>query len=465
MCASHVPRKLSRVNALDLLYIPIAIVTAPLWAGKKRHGWSERFGKIKKLPVTPAGVSRVLLHAVSVGEVSALRALVPMLAEQVEVVVSATTDTGLARARELFGAMKAERDSGGHVIRHAVHVVRYPLDFSWCVKRMLDAVHPDVVGLVELEVWPNFVRACQRRGVPIAVINGRLSSRSFKGYQRAKVLLRPTFARLSAVAAQDETYAERFRAMGVPSNLVCVTGSMKWDATKIEDEVAGAQDLAREMGFSGALRAGLPLVVGGSTAEALDEAEEALIVRAAQAAAKKIGTDVLVLCAPRKPERFNVAAAAMPGCVRRSLRPKGFQLQDGKDHERSTPNGGLFLLDTIGELRKAYALADVVVIGRSFGRLYGSDPIEPIALGKATVIGPEYDDFSGNVAALHAMGGIEVVAGADIESELMATLARLLADAQGRRAMGEQGRACIRQQQGATRRHVEMLVALAKCPT
>ena len=432
------------MNALDLFYIPLALVTAPLWAGKKRHGWAERFGKIEALPPRAKGVKRVMLHAVSVGEVSALRALVPMLARECEVVVSATTDTGLARARELFGAMREPSHDAAEP-RHAVYVVRYPLDFSWSVRRVLDAVMPDAVALVELEVWPNFVRACINRKIPIAVINGRLSPRSFKGYRRARVLLRPTFARLTRVAAQDEHYAARFEAMGVARDRIEIAGSMKWDAARIEDQVAGADELARELGVDRAV----PVVVAGSTAEAVGEPEEALIVRAARAAAERAGTRVQVLCAPRKPDRFDQAAAAMPGCVRRT-QSKG---------DRATASSDLFLLDTIGELRKAYALADVVVMGRSFGTLYGSDPIEPAALGKPTLIGPRFGDFEQIVRAFSREGGVEVVAD---EAELANSLTRLLLDPAARREMADRARRCIREHQGATSRHARLILSLAQ---
>lgn len=431
------------MNALDLLYIPLAIVTAPIWAGKKRHGWGERFGKIEALPARVPGVKRVMLHAVSVGEVAALRALVPMLAKECEVVVSATTDTGLKRAGELFGSMRQPEPG-----RHAVYVVRYPLDFSWSVRRVLDAVRPDAVALVELEVWPNFVKACAKRAIPIAVINGRLSARSFKGYRRARMLLRPTFARLVRVAAQDPHYAARFEAMGVARDRIEIAGSMKWDAAKIEDQVAGAEELAREMGIDRSVA----LVVAGSTAEARSgsggEAEEALIARAAHTAAERAGVRVQVLCAPRKPERFDEAATAMPGCVRRT---RGTE-------DRAKAASGLFLLDTIGELRKAYALADVVVMGRSFGTLYGSDPIEPAALGKPTLIGPRFGDFEQIVMAFARDGGVEVVAD---EAELAASIERLLRDERTRREMAERARGCIRGHQGATARHAAMILRLA----
>lgn len=406
------------MNALDLTYALGAAVLAPVWARKARGGWKERLGGVAALPEPAVERPRLLIHAVSVGEVNAIRQLVPMLRERgVEVVVSVGTDTGIARAAAVFGA------SG-------TAVVRYPLDFSRSVARFLDAVRPQAVGLVELEVWPNFIAECARRQIPVGVVNGRLSERSFAGYRRIRAVMGPSFARLAFAAVQDEAYAERFRAMGVPAERVRVADTMKWDSAQIADEVAGSDALAEALGID-RMR---PLVVAGSTGPG----EEALLHRACPAG-------VQLLCAPRKPERFEEAARDLPRCVRRSER-------------RAVAGGDRFLLDTIGELRCAYALADVVVMGRSFGRLFGSDPIEPVGLGKATVIGPSYKDFTTVVHALASAGGL-AVAGPE---ELPGLLAELLADRARRVRMAAAGRACIRERMGATARHAEMLGGLVR---
>lgn len=411
---------LTAVNLLDLLYIPVGIATAPLWMRKRRAGWSERFGHVSGMfdesaiePDRP----RVLLHAVSVGEINALRALVPILADSVHVFVSATTDTGLARAGSLYGQM-------GHV-----SVVRYPLDCSWMVSRFLDLTRPDVVGLVELEVWPNFIKACAKRGIPIGLINGRLSARSFRGYRKIRFLLRPTFDRLAFACVQDADYAERIRAMGVPDDRIEITGSMKWDSLDAGERGEPSPDamkIAAELGVD----LGRPVVVGGSTAEG----EEALIDRA-------VGDAAQVIVAPRKVERFDEAAAAMPGCVRRSTG----QTRGGASR---------FLLDTIGELSAVYELGDVVVMGRSFGDLFGSDPIEPAALGKPVLIGPRHSDFSVAVGLLREAGGLRVVE----REELGESVRSLLADREARSRMGDAGRRCVLAQQGASGRHARVLL-------
>ncbi|MBL9031757.1 MAG: glycosyltransferase [Phycisphaerae bacterium] len=418
------------MNALDLVYLPLALVTAPWWGRKTRRDWPERFGNVE--PVPARARPRILLHAVSVGETNALRHLVPALAERAHVIVSVGTDTGIRRARELYAGI--------------ADVVRYPLDFSWAVRRFLDATRPDVVGLVELEVWPNFVAACRQRGIPVAVVNGRLSPRSFRGYRRLRAFFRYSFGSLAVVAAQDEDYAARFRAMGVAPERVRVTGSMKWDAARIEDDVAGADALAREMGIVRGPGAP-PIVVAGSTGPG----EEALLAQACAKVEQRIGP-VQLVCAPRKPERFDEAAASLGACVRRS------QTKASVASTSTAAESRRFLLDTIGELRQAYSLADVVVVGRSFGGLFGSDPIEPITLGKATIIGPAVSDFATIVADFERAGGLVRAT----RETLADTIARLLADPRERAALASAGRACIRERQGASRTHAEVLLSLAR---
>lgn len=416
-----------RMNWLDPLYMIAAAATAPWWARKERHGWAERFGKIDPVPDRGIG-PRLLIHAVSVGEVNALRELVPLLTPHVQLIVSVGTDTGIKRARELFAS--------------SCDVVRYPVDASWAVKRFLDRVRPAAVGLVELELWPNFVAECNRRHVPVGVINGRLSERSFKGYRKLRWFMKRTFASLRFAAVQDEDYAERFRAMGVPPDRCKVTGNMKGDAARIADAVPGSEELARQLGIQRSPGAP-PLVVAGSTGPG----EEELLRIAVESLKTELGP-IQLLCAPRKPERYDEAAAAMSGggrnAVRRSRKIPG------------EPGATRFLLDSMGELRQAYALADVVVIGRSFGDLYGSDPLEPIALGKPTMIGPAIADFRTTVEQLERGGGILRTT----RERLAGDLKRLLADADASRSLAGNGRECIRRMQGASQRHAKLLLEM-----
>ena len=446
----------------DVAYCVAAIFTSPLWlwwlfgTSQQRTDWRARFGFGAQLPPvrtkpsihTSAGNTpqsshtnvqrgRILVHAVSMGEVNAARLLVERLSKHCEVVLSATTDTGFARALAVAPA--------------GVSVVRYPLDINMAVERFLNRVQPDLVALIELEAWPNFIRACSSRNIPIAVVNGRISDRGFKRYKLARWFLKPLFKRFLFVSAQTQLYADRFVFMGVPTERVHVGGTMKWDSAPVapalavntatgapsaidqathaaqqralEDAQQLANDLARELGIDRAR----PLVVAGSTADG----EEALLHAC-------VPEGVQLLCAPRKPARFDAAAIDLPGCVRRTHRPIGSgEGQRGSDR---------FLLDTMGELKKAYALATVVVVGRSFGDLHGSDMMEPVALGKATIIGPRYGDFADTAQKLLDAGGLVCVT----REALPRVLQELIADAAARERMIDAAMGVIRREQGAT---------------
>lgn len=362
-----------------------------------------------------------MIHAVSVGEVSALRSLVPLLVDEVEVVLSVGTDTGIAQAHALFA--------------QTCTVVRYPLDFSRCVNRFLDAIDPDAVALVELEVWPNFIKAARKRDISVTVINGRLSENSFRGYRRLRLFLRKTFASLSLVCAQDETYRRRFIEMGVATERCIGTGSMKWDAVDLARAANGPSEQAVRIASTLGIDRTKLLVVAGSTAEG----EEALMHGACP-------VDVQLVCAPRRPERFDEAASALPGCVRRSLPGSG------------NPTNGRFLLDTIGELGAVYQLADLVVIGRTFAPLGGSDPTEPIALGKPVIIGPCVEHFASIVETLEAS---DAVIRTD-EIGLTGVMQRLIENPGERSALAARGLACVRHEQGASARHAALLIEAAK---
>jgi 3-deoxy-D-manno-octulosonic-acid transferase len=434
----------------DADYFVAARFTSPLWlswlfrSGQQRTDWRARFGfgdllpRVRAEPEDDAQSSskanikrgRILVHAVSMGEVNAARLLVERLCQHCEVVLSATTDTGFARALAVAPA--------------GVSVVRYPLDMNMAVERFLNRVQPDLVALVELEAWPNFIRACTSRGIPIAVVNGRISDRGFKRYKLARWFLKPLFKRFRFVSAQTQIYADRFVHMGVPADRVHVGGTMKWDAAHVapiatnhaaqqralEDAQQLANDLARELGIDTAR----PLVVAGSTAEGEEKLLHACVPEGVQ-----------LLCAPRKPARFNDAANDLPDCVRRTKRPIG-----SGDGQRGSDR---FLLDTMGELKKAYALATVVVVGRSFGDLHGSDMMEPVALGKATIIGPRYGDFADTAQKLLDAGGMLCVT----REALPRVLQELIVDAAARQRLVDAALGVIRREQGATMRN-EMLL-------
>lgn len=411
----------------DLLYLLVAVVGSPILAwrlgrsGKWRTDWPARFGRA---PVLSEGPRTLLLHGVSLGEINATRSLVAALQEAdpaLRIVISATTDSGFARARSLYGD------------RHPV--VRFPLDVTPAVRRFLDAVAPDAVALMELELWPTFTLECRRRGIPVAVVNGRLSAGSFRGYRRIRPLVQRMFRDVALAAVQTPEYGARFQELGTPAHRIRVVENLKWEAASLESPElrAAAERLAKALGID----PGRPLVVAGSTAAG----EEAMVLEG-------LPEEVQVLLAPRRPERFDEVAAAFPGAVRRTLHPDG-------TGRAPSPSTRVFLLDTLGELRNAYALADVVVVGRSFvGGMGGSDPIEAAALGKGVVTGPDHGNFADVVAAFLEEDAILVA------PHPGRAVAALLADPERVHAMGRRARAVVVGRQGVARRTVEALLPL-----
>ena len=392
---------------LALPFLLLFAIVSRLKGHPPRKDFWARLGVGETLQAHP---KRVLLHAVSVGEVNAIRTLVSDLLQQgFDVVVCVTTDTGITRAMELFSS--------------SCHVTRFPFDFSFSIRRFLTRVKPTVVGLVELEVWPNLISICSERNIPVVVINGRLSERSFRRYKLVKPLLRPTFQKLSAIGMQNELYADRVRQLGALH--VSVEGTMKWDNATIVNDIDGASTLADELHIDRTK----PLIVAGSTAPGEHELLK-----------QSLPEGVQLLCAPRRPEWFDEAAKTLSPCNRRT---------SSNRHQSS-----YFLLDTIGELDKAYAIADIVVIGRSFAPLHGSDPTQSIALGKPTIIGPNVSDFNEMVKLLVQGKGIIQCS----VEELAGQINSLLDDATLRNSLSNAGRGVIKSQQGATKRYEELIM-------
>lgn len=421
-----------------LVYLPVALYNAFV-RGKNRRGWGQRFGAV---PHFDASRQRLWIHAVSLGEVNATPALVEGLRRvrpDLDVVVSTTTDTGFARATALYGAER---------------VFRFPLDFSFAVRRALDRVHPELIVLVELEVWFNLIREADRRGIPIAVVNGRLTERSASRLARLGGIARSMFRRLTWVGAQDATIAARFERLGTPPERIEITSSMKWDTASVADRVPGTDELRVALG----LGENEVLWVCGSTGDdeelPLLEAFRALLAGSTGAALTP--TPPRLALVPRKPERFNDVARLIERCgfgvVRRSLCPDG----------TSTPRGdvrAVILGDTLGELRKFYALARIVYVGRSLVPLGGSDPIEAAALGRAVLCGPHMNNFEAPVAALAEAGALRRVGST---TELAAAVRDWLSDPAALAERGEKARRVVVSHQGATGRTVDRLAAILR---
>jgi 3-deoxy-D-manno-octulosonic-acid transferase len=435
------------MNCYDIAYGVGLAFSAPFWLAKPSarrkvlKAVSQRMGQ--GIAARVGNKPAVMIHAVSLGEINATRAMVRGLAEarpELEFVISTTTDTGYARAQELFGS------------NPRVHLIRFPLDFTPAIERALDALRPQVVVLMELEVWPNFVFQCEKRGIPVMLVNGRLTTGSFRNYRLGGPLVRRMFRRLRRVCAQEQAYAERFIALGAPRDRVQTTGTMKFDTAEIADSIPGANELAAAVG----LRRGPEIVwVCGSTGPS----EEALLLGVYRDLVKAHPTLRLVLV-PRKPERFDEVAEIIRASgfriVRRSETTSGLSKSQISNSPSDNP---VILGDTMGELRKFYSLADVVFVGRTLvdlgSRQHGSDMIEPAALAKPTIVGPFTGNFAEVMNQFRAANAIREVANPE---ELTSSLVTLLSDQTAAKAMGIRAREVVRQSQGATDRHIAMIL-------
>lgn len=414
----------------DLAWIAFAVFGAPwlAWKSLRQRGFArmvvERLGR-GLASVPRATRPRILVHGVSVGEVKAARSLVTLFAErhpECEVVLSSTTNTGLEMAHKLYPGLLA---------------VRYPADLSWVARRFLGVLDPALVILVELEVWPNFLRECNREGRAVAVVNGRITRDSHGRYLAFKRWL-PEFNRISLFCVQSAEYARRFGVLGIDGERVCVTGNLKFDGMRV-----GPVDTGGELARFVAGTSGRQVLVAGST----HQPEELLVARAARRAAP----DARLVLVPRHPDRVEELGV--------ELREAGIGSQRLTELRKGTrvDEGLPLLVDTIGELERVYALAHLVFVGGSLVAHGGQNMLEPAAQGKAVLFGPHTDNFDQEAALLLAAGAcLEVADAAELEREL----ARLLADPAERERMGRAGMAAVAAQRGATQLTLAALEAL-----
>ena len=427
---------------LDVVYAAALLVLSPWWLyrmirhGRYRDGIAERFGAA---PIRYGLQPVIWLHGVSLGEVNALASVVRELHKQLpdyRLVISTSTDTGMAGARRLFAP--------------AHTVFRWPLDFSLVVRRALNRVRPGLVVLMEGDVWPNFLAACNRRKIPVVVVNGRMSpDKGYPGYRKLGPLAGRLFNRLTAIGVQNEAYAECFRKLGAQSEKVRVTGMMKFDTVEVADKLPGQDELACALGIDGADR----LIVAGGTGPGEEKMLLEVFARL-QAGGKHPAARLAIV--PRKPERFNEVARLIEGSgsplIRRSAEPDG--------SAAGGPKNAIILGDTMGELRKFYALASCVFVGRSLVPMGGSDMIEAAALGKPTAFGPHTFNFP--QADDLAENGCARVASSD---ELADRLDQWLTDPAAADRAGRDAQQHVLGCQGATRRNVEMICeVLARVP-
>jgi len=383
---------------------------------------TARMGGGLPAPPAPGEPQRILIHGVSVGEIKAARSLVLQIQVErpdLEVVLSTVTDTGFRIAEELYPGLR---------------VVRFPFDPGLVVARFLGRVAPVAVVLVELEIWPNFLRAANRAGIPVAVVNGRITGRSFRSYRVFRNLL-PQFNRISLYCVQAAEYGERFALLAPQDDRILLTGNIKADSLG-DGPVDPGFELRRLLGGE----PGQLVFTAGST----HRGEDSLVTRIWAASCP----NARLILVPRHPKRSgeivqDLARAGQP-CQRLS------ELRAGEVPDPSQP----VIVDCIGELERIYGLSDLVFVGGSLVPHGGQNMLEPASQGLPVVYGPHVDNFPVEAKLLEQAGGAIRV---QDPRELEQVVRSLVESPQQRDSMCQAGLGVVRNQKGATLRTMKAL--------
>jgi len=419
---------------LNVVYLLLIGLASPwlMWqawrTGKYREGWGAKF--LGRVPVRSSAAPCLWLHAVSVGEVNLLATLIERwdrLHPEWEIVISTTTHTGFQLAQK----------------RYAPRTVFYcPLDFTWAVRRAMRVIRPDLLVLTELEMWPNLIAAARQHGAKVAVVNGRLSEKSFRGYRRIGWLVRRVLAEIDLIAVQNEEYGRRFLDLGAPPEAVQTTGSIKFDGARTDRNNPDTQRLARLAGIADDDM----VLLAGST----QDPEESLALDSFEQLVKAHPQLRLILV-PRHPERFDAVADLLN---RRGVR---WQRRSRLDADRADPGARVLLVDAVGELGAWWGAAQIAFVGGSLGQRGGQNMIEPSAYGAAVSFGPNTWNFRDVVAQLLAQQAAIVVKDG---KQLTAFVRHCLDDPAYAAKLGGRARELVLQQQGAADRTIGLLNGL-----
>lgn len=412
---------MARLAYTLLLTLAMPLVLARLWwRGRREPGYrrfvAERFGWYVESPQRPL----LWVHAVSVGEVRAAAPLVKALIEarpDHQVLLTCMTAAG--------------RDAIGQVYGNTVLAGFLPYDLPGGMRRLIDRFRPRIAILMETEIWPNLMQVCGERGVPVMLANARMSEKSAHGYAKWPRLFRPAFGALAAACAQSEADAARLRELGAAQ--VDVAGNLKFDVVPDAGKLAAGAALRGELAR--------PVLLLASTREG----EEALLLDALAG----LDAATLVVLVPRHPQRFDEVASL--------AHERGWAVARRSAGE--VPGGGRSLLlgDSMGEMGFYYGLADVAVIGGSFGGYGGQNLIEACAAGVPVVIGPSVFNFTeATVLAVAAGAAVQVAGPAEAASSALS----ILGDTKKRERMSTAGRTLCEQHRGAAARHVEVALRL-----
>ncbi|MBN1353503.1 MAG: 3-deoxy-D-manno-octulosonic acid transferase [Candidatus Omnitrophica bacterium] len=424
----------------SLAYLPYLLIK-----GKAHKDFAERFGKLP-CKFREAGASRPLwVHAVSVGEVIAVKNFVDTFSKKYperKIVFSTTTETGNAIARK--------------ILREDIPKFFFPLDFSFIVRRFVETLNPSAVVIMETEIWPNLILELWRRRLPVAVINGRISDKSFGGYKKIKFFFGEILKKVTLFCVQTEKDAGRIMLLGAPEENVKITGNMKYDTAESEffsarDDkghafgIDAADDIRNRLGIDKSNK----LIIAGST----HKGEEGIILEAYSDILSE-DASVKLIIAPRHIDRTDSIKKLASG-----YGFKGIPTSEVCQAEKAgmPPGKTVFILDTIGELSRLYSLATVVFIGGSLVRRGGHNIIEPAIFAKPIVFGPNmfnFRDITGSF--LENDAAIQV----NDKNTLLEALRLLLKNEERRAALSGNAKRLIDGNRGATERNVNEVAGL-----
>ena len=426
----------------NTIYLAMLLIGLPwlIWRvvvqKKNRTGWQQKL--LGLAPLRSNGQPCIWIHAVSVGEVNLLPRLVAQLKEkrpEISIAITSTTETGLELARRRFPDDL---------------VFFCPSDSSWAINNVLDRIRPDMLVLTELELWPNLISETANRNIPVVLINGRVSEKSFDGYRRIQFLIQGVTKKIAFACAQTSDYRQRLMKLGMPAERIHVTGNIKFDNALPVDNPASQSEvpLAKIANFSDDEF----VFLAGST----QENEDLLLIELFDKLRDKFPLLRLVLV-PRHPDRVHrveqqIHNLGIPYSLRSQL-----NIDVGRDR-----GDKILIVDVIGELAQWWRLADAGFVGGSMGRRGGQNMIEPAALQVPISFGPDTSNFKDVVALLLDGDGARRVAD---KSELENFIEWTIQEKNNAAEMGRRGHEIVRAQQGAMQRTLATLCEILSRPT
>ena len=422
----------SLLLSLGLLVLLPYFIFQALTHGKYFDGLRQRLGRVPQISGKPV----IWLHCVSVGETQASRPLAQRLKQQFPnhaLVVSTVTRTGQQLARDVFR-------------NQAESVFYFPFDWRWSCRRALKSINPTAVLIMETELWPNFLRECRKRRIPVGIVNGRISQQSFRRYLLIQPFIRRVLSSLTIAVMQSEADAQRLRIIGMPVQKLFTGGNLKFDA-EVGSDLA---DKTTEIGERFGLNANVPLILAAST----HAPEEQIILESFKQL--KATQPVRLMLAPRHPERFNEVASL----VQKSGMSWSRRTNAAAPNDREAD---VILLDTIGELPAVYSLAEIVFVGGSIVDRGGHNVLEPAAAGTVVVTGAHTHNFEAIVSKMREASAIIQLRAVDADEagpELTETLTHLFADPAWREKLARRAKQLVTDNRGATERTMQLIAPL-----